>query len=277
MNLYHFLENYLKQQTLSKFPNFNTDELHYYYKDPYMYHNFFNLKIERGKEKINDIMKVLAYTLVYGKGTNINFKDFYSDLSFILNDFDPHYISFLNVESLFSSFKTIIKPKFEEKYYFLSFIDSIWHNYAKSLISCAKYLLNNFTDFNTYINNINNNPKQALDELNKITGFGEYLSIRFLNTIGCFDYYLLDYRLYPFFKSIDESVKDIDSFQKALNRQAEIAGVKVYTFNKLFQLIHGGDYLFHNLRIKSTRGKGNLFNNLTIAVKNAIDNKIIDL
>lgn len=132
MNLYHFLENYLKQQTLFKFPNFNTDELHYYYKDPYMYHNFFNLKIERGKEKINDIMKVLAYTLVYAKGTHIDFKYFYSDLSFILNDFDHHYISLLNVESLFSSFKTIIKPNFEKKYYFLSFIDSIWQIMLKA-------------------------------------------------------------------------------------------------------------------------------------------------
>ena len=220
MNLYHFLENYLKQQTLSKFPNFNTDELHYYYKDPYMYHNFFNLKIERGKEKINDIMKVLAYTLVFADGTHINFQKFYSDLSFILNDFDPNYIAFLKVDVLFSTFKQIIKPQFHEPCVNSHFFDSIWHNYAKSLISCAKYLLKNFTDFNTYINNINNNPKQALDELKKITGFGEYLSIRFLNTIGCFDYYLMDYRIFPFFKSIDESVTDIDSFHKALNRQA---------------------------------------------------------
>ena len=277
MNLFEFLVDYLNKQTLKKFPDFNTSELHYYYDEVPMYYVPNRLKVEKGKESIYDIMKILAYTLTFPKFCNIHLLSKYDDVEEILNGFDPNYISILNENALFEMFKTIIKPKCDNYWFGNTFNDSAWQHFSKAVISAAKYLLKYYKDFNSYINHIKENPKEALKELNTIHGFGDYCAHKFLTFIGYFEYFYVDIRAVEVFKIFDSSVKDEKTFRLSLDKQAKKAGVLPYNLHQLIKLIVSGDYYNHRLHIRSSGGKGSLKGNLYKAVKLAFENKLLDI
>lgn len=277
MNLYQFFNHYLERQILSKFPDFNVSELSLYYNEPLMYYYPKFLKIKKGNVTINDMMKLIAYCLiqnVYYATASFNFHRKYNELCYILNDFDPNYISILNPTTLFQMFE----PHIEYMYYgYTPSQDQQILGFFENLISAANYLIKNFKDFNSYIDYLNNHPNESYKELLTIKGFGPYIANKYLNYIGCHHHFNIHPRVIELFKIFDNSVKNEKSFLISLDKHASLCGVSSFTLYKTVELIVRPIYEIHSIHIHSTRGKGNIFNNIKTALTNAINNKEITL
>lgn len=276
MNLYQFLKTYLEELVTKKLPSIDVNELHLYYDVPimYAYPSFLNIKKE--KVTINDIMKVMAYLLTQNKYCSINFERYYEDFCIALNDFDPSYISILTPNSLYSVLKQFVEDD-DWTFWQRDLITFSLRNMSENLISCANYLLNNFTNYETYIKTINNNPLKAYKQILKVRGFGEYFTKKFLNYLGCFELFNVDRLLINIFKKYDDSIVDNNSVLSFIGRQAKIASVTPYTINTMLSLVLHGRFYIHNKFIKSTRGNGNLVNNLKNALAKSINDGLLTL
>ena len=286
MNLYQFFKNYLEDQISNKFPLFNFDELSLYYHEPIMYYQPEMFKIKKGEETINDMMKALAYCLTrnrYAPMANYNLDENYDVLCDVLKDFDPYYISGLTPKTIYDKYEQNIVyipsfiPTFKYTDEYKSRFNASLLQYFEELISAAKYLIKNYKDYNSYISYINNNPEDALKQIKTISGFGDAIGKYYLNYIGSFCYFNIHHAVINLFKEVDNTVTDERSLLISLENQAKKAGVSPFELYKTVELIVRPDLFIHKKFIKSTRGKGNLANNLTKALKEALNNNEIDL
>lgn len=262
--MYNFCVNYLKEQTIENFPNFNLDELEWYYdSDLYSWPPYFD--VNRGEERINDLMKMFAMILQnrYNLSNIINFIKNYDEIKELTNGFDVDYLSSISLDHLHSLFEA----KFGK-------LNSTWKNYCHGLLDAAKYLKSNFTNYADYVCEIRANTREAIKKLMEITGIGPALARNYLKEIGLKEFGKPDLHLMPIYKSILPDVIDENSFDIALRRHAAEAGVDPYKLDRIMWVICSGNYFKHGLKIRS--GKGKLRNDfiaaLTIGVKNRIVN-----
>ena len=167
-------------------------------------------------------------------------------LSVVLNDFDPKYIALHSADSLYKYFKTSYQNYGKNPYWFKPFF---WENFASNVISAAKYLNKNFTDFESFKNNFTTNYDEALGELLTVRGIGEYVATKFLNYIGVYKNMLLEWDYKDILRTIDNTPKK--PLMDILNDRAEKDGVTVYQIYQTLNLIIKQNYYLHR-NVKKT-------------------------
>ncbi len=272
MNLYQFCLNYLKNQTIERFPDFNTDELALYYLTPPIYHRYNITNITK-----NNMMKFLFDLLSSNKYSHIDKR--YIDeevLNAYLNDYDPDYISILDSHALFKIFKTF--SDHPDARYFCDFNERLWESFAMNIISAAKYLAKHFKDFNSYMDYINSDPEAAMKDILEIRGFGVFTATVYFTTIGCYKFWqphpLYAYQFIELFSKVDSNVVDYTTLIKLLNEQAEVGGVSSYTLYQIIRLIIKPNYSYHKCSMKNTK-KHDFEKIFQDALIEAINNKTV--
>ena len=251
MNFYQFCLNYLINQTLSKFPDFPTDELKLYYLTPYIYQRYKTTNITK-----NNLMELMFGLLSTNNHNHINHRYLdYELLTAYLNDFDPDYIAILDENSLFEIFKTFNDYTLPETYG--TFNEPLWENLAKNVVSAAKYLTKYFEDFDSYINHIHSNPEIAMKEILEIRGFGEFTATNYFTILGCYEFWkphpLYNQKYIDLFSKIDPAVINDKTFLQSLEKQAKIGGVSSYTLYNIIRLIMTPNYYKHNCSMKNSK------------------------
>lgn len=239
MNFYEFCKKYLENQTSTYLKGFDLKELPKYYEVPMMYLNFFSIK--PGFESKNDILKIFALILITPSYSFIPLEKCYDDLCLILDDFNPNHVSRLDEINLYKLIKTYVEPLI--KYYFL--FEYAFEKFSKNIISAAKYMVENFVDFPSYIKHIRSNPKTIVEELTQISGMGELSAKKFLAYIGCFEYFYRDLRTIEVFKGFDKNVVNEKTFNKAIYELAGKCNTTTYALNAMIKLIVNGIYYMH--------------------------------
>ena len=248
MNLYEYSLKYFENQTIKYIPNLNMEELEWYYKTPKLYLlNKYKVSIEKGKESINDIMKLFAFFFSSSYDSNIPFYQnnlLYCKLETILNNFNPNYIGMLKEENLYKLFEENLKDEDTIVHFFN---EAYWFSYSKKLVSAANYLLKYYKDFDSYLYHINNKPYDALKELLEVYGLRVYEIIEYLSYFGCYVFWKPSPHKYhiDIFNIIDDSVKDFDSFILEFRKICEKESINPYSLFNIISMICEPKYIYH--------------------------------
>ena len=267
MNLFDFSLNYLQKQTLTKIPDFNLSELALYYDTPEIFQPHPVFTIDPQNITKNDMMMYMAASVSGSQNCRIYFYCTFEIIRDVLNDFDPDYVSILNPQSLYEAFYEYYMEEKKRRFYFFNFSEYSWREYSKNLISIAKYLKENYKDYNTYIKDIRSNPQKAVKEIQKIRGFGLYFTYSFLTKIGCYEFWedlFEEYYDHPdkniihVFKTVGFDINNKEDYLTTLKTLSKTYNVYPYNFTKMLDLIFYPRYRYHHKVFKNSPKKNHI-------------------
>lgn len=198
---------------------------------------YFN--IEKSFKTKNDILKVLLISLQEKQMAYnvIGFlkedrKDIFRKLLF---DFDSEMIlANYDEKSLLETFsKNFTIKNLDSK-------QNLWRQYAKSVISAAKFIngFSNIEDFDNFIESYNSNKIELITLLqNKIYGLGFALACNFLKDLGYQDYSKPDVHIKSLFSAFNLCENDDYSAFNAVSKMSSLVNDNAFNVDRLFWLL----------------------------------------
>ncbi len=241
MNFYEASLQYLKRQTSMYFPDYDLNNLRRYFEpNLYAWSPYFTASY--GSETKEDMMKMFALILQnrYNLPKVINFIKNFDLVSRVTHNYDINYISSLQAEELLNEFNQVVTVKNRNS----------WLDYCMGLIDAANYLIANFTDYNSYVNNVRSNINQAIKGLSKIKGIGPVLSRNYLKEIGITELGKPDVHVKPMIEVLyNRSNITNEEFDELVLVEATKASVTPYILDRILWLIASGSYFVEDIKI----------------------------
>ncbi len=162
----------------------------------------------------------------------------------ILHNFDYDYISTINVDDLYHTFRKEFKVTSKD-----SRMNS-WYRWSCSVIDSAKYFreFKDIEDFNSYVNS-SEAISIPMDISNKIRGIGFALACDFLKESGYVRFIKPDVHMTDICEAMNFSDRNqINVFNKLIEIATK-SNVTPYKLDKILWLICSGNFYFDNINI----------------------------
>ncbi len=178
----------------------------------------------------------------------------------LLFDFDPHLVA-KKYEGWKDIFDAIARSAYRPSGRFdKTNAKSIWVQYCKSILSCAKFLADfrDLDEFDRFIEGFyaNEHSRIELPFLieKKVFGFGFPLACDFLKGVGYPEFIKTDVHIIEIARGVGISTgkRDVDIFRDVIKFCRSIDKLP-YEVDKLFWLIGSGKFYLYNKKVRSSR------------------------
>lgn len=133
---------------------------------------------------------------------------------------------------------------------------NLWRQYAKSVISAAKFIngFSNIGDFDNFIESYNSNKIELITLLqNKIYGLGFALACNFLKDLGYQDYSKPDVHIKSLFSAFNLCENDDYSVFNAVSKMSSLVNDNAFNVDRLFWLLCSGKLYLDEISIGKCR------------------------